>query len=341
MAEEYSASLGSVAVSWSAVGSTPVASGNASGLARVQIPSKTLLRALTLNLSGTWDQSIGAEAQATEGCSTLIEQIRLVLDGVTRRVFKGPVLYELNRAANGGARVRTDPAAGIAAAKAFAVSLDLDMGFMDADDTITKEDPREYRRTTYLDLSKYANVWLEVLFNPFSAYVSGNTQANMAATLAIFSQEILRAPGLSPQSHFEAQLVQVADMTTTGNDRRIPLNRNGLIIRGLLLRVGTLNATPKATAITALTNVGVDAKLKSGGKQTLKDKQAVAIYQQLVGQGRNNIALTAGYLFIDFASNRKRSSHLAGNQYDQLDLVYDVVGTPNAVMEVYQLVKAS
>jgi hypothetical protein len=99
--------------------------------------------------------------------------------------------------------------------------------------------------------------------------------------------------------------------------------------------VGTLAATPRVTAITALTNVGVQGKLNAGALVVPKEKQAVALYQNQVGAFRSGISLTAGYLWIDFASNRKPEGLLRGNAYSGLDLVFDSAATASTTMEVY------
>jgi len=338
-AEEYHGFLGSLALAWAAVGSTPVVGGNASGLGRMLIPAKTKLAGIVSRLSGSWDQSVGNETQATDGCLELIQSLQLNLDGKVRRPFSGPILFELNRIVNRGAGPQTDPAVGVGNGKAFSALLYHDMGFFDAEGPISNEDPRAYRESTYLDLGLYQNAFIELQGAPFSAYVSGNTQANMAATMAFTTVEIIGAPPNLPQTHFEAQLVNNVDMTSTGVDRIIQLNREGLIIRGVLARVGTLSATPRVLAVTALPQIGIEGKPKAGGRIISKDKQPVAVYQNEVAIGRNGIQLRAGHVLIDLANNRKRSSHLVGSTYDDLRARYDVTGTANSTMELYELVK--
>lgn len=322
MAEELEQSIGSITVTWPTVSSVPT-------LQRLQIVGKTLLRYLVLRFSGTWDQSVGAESQATEGNPVLIQEIRINADGKILRRMSGPMLYELNRIVSGGGLTKTDPATGTGNGKAFATSFIYDMGFMDIDD-------REIKEASYLDLQNYANVYLEVVFNAFNAYASGNTQANMTATMAVTSKEII-GPRRLPQNHFEMLLVQGGvPMSVTGNDRTIPLIRSKTVIRGLLLRVGALAGTPVTTAITALTNVGVKGKLNRGSLVLPKEKLPVGVYQAQIGAERQGIQLTAGWLWMDLATNRRWSSLHGGGAYADLNLVYDVNGQANHLMEVYQ-----
>jgi hypothetical protein len=319
-AEEVETSVGSLTFTWAAVTTTP-------SLQRLQLVGKTLLRQLVLRLSGTWDQSGGAESQATEGNPVLIQEVRLNCDGRVIRAKPGAVLYEENRLMFRGAGPKTDPSTGNGTSKAFSCTLFFDMGFLDLDHA-------DGRETPYLDLSQFANVFLEVQMAAFNAYCSGNTQANMTATMAVSTLEII-GPRRLPQLHYEMLLVQSVDMTTTGTSRKVPLPRTNLVLRGLLLRVGTLAATPRVTAITALTNVGVQGKLNAGALVVPKEKQAVALYQNQVGAFRSGISLTAGYLWIDFASNRKPEGLIRGNAYSGLDLVFDSTGTTSTTMEVY------
>jgi len=321
-AEEIETSVGSLSFTWSTAASTPA-------LQRLQIVGKTLLRQLILRLDGDFDQSVGVCTYATEGNPVLIQEVRLNCDGRILRAKMGSVLYEENRIMNHGAGPKSDSSTAVATDKPYSSTLIYDMGFLDLDDD-------EGRETSYLDLSQYANVFLEVQMAPFNRYASGNTQANMAATLTVSSLEII-GPRRLPQLHYETLLVQSADMSTTGTSRKIPLPFRNLVLRGLLLRVGTLSATPAVTAITALTNVGVQGKLNAGALVIPKEKQAVALYQNSIGSFRSGISLTAGYLLIDFASNRKPAGLIRGNAYSGLDLVFDSTATASTTMEVYAL----
>ena len=322
-AEERSTAIGAAAFTWTTVASVP-------NLQRLQIIGKSLLKRMTLRLAGTWDQSVGAETQATEGNPILVQEVRLNCDGRVLRRWRGPVLFEADRITFKGATLKTDPTVGIAAGKAFSSTLIMDMGFLDARD-------RDWEELTYLDLSNYANVFLEIQMDAFNRYASGSTQANMAATVTASAVEII-GPRRVPQRHFEALLVNVEDMTTTGNDRRVPLIRSSkTILRALLLRVGNFVSTPNVTAVTALTNIGVQGKLKGGGLMTLKEKQPTAFYTSEIGVDRNGIALTAGYILVDLVNDRSKQGHIVTEQYDSLDLVFDKTGTANTTMEVYQL----
>lgn len=319
--EELDNPLGALTFTWAAVGSTPA-------VQRIQIPSKATLKQLVLRMAGTYDQSVGNEAQATEGCSVLIKEIRLTCNGRKVRGISGAALYELNRLLFRGALTRTDPAVGVANGKAFAVNLIHNMIFGDFDDP-------DAVNATLLDLLNYNNTWLEIEMDTFSAYVSGNTQANMTATITVATKEL---PGVRrvPPLHAELQLVQVVDMTVTTVGTKIPLNITKTSIRGLLLRVGTLAATPRVTAVTALTQLGVGGKYKSGPTVTPKVKLPTGHYQAVVGADRSGIALTAGWVWLDFASDRNYRGCLVGDAFADLYLEIDKTGTPNTTMEVYQ-----
>lgn len=320
-AEEAENTIGTISVSWATVAAVP-------GLQRLQIASKTLLRRLILRQAGLYDQSVGAETQATEGNPVLIQEARLNADGRIIRRWPGSVLYEMNKFVVGGGGPKTDPSVGVATLKAFSTTLIMEMGFLDIAERATRED-------TYLDLSQYANVFLEVQYGAFNRYVSGNTQANMSATLTVSSLEVI-GPRRLPQRHFEMLQVSTEDMSTTQSDRPVPLIRNKTILRGILLRVGTLNATPIITAVTALTNLGISGKLVAGATVFPKLKQPTAYYQSVGGFERNNVTLTAGYVWIDFASNRSWKSLQAGAAYSDLNLLYDKTGVALTLMEVYQ-----
>ena len=193
---------------------------------------------------------------------------------------------------------------------------------------------------TYLDLTNVTKTYLKIQYAAFTRYVSGNTQTLMQINLRATVKEL---PGYRPdkvrgrQLHFDLIPVDSAfDMNVTGNDRKIPLLRDGYLTRGLLLRVGTFAATPNATAITALTNVGIKQTLKGGPTIELKEKLPVSVYQQEVGNGRNGIALRAGYLWIDFASDKQYGGLQQGNQMATFDLVVDTVAVAGTQMQVFQ-----
>ncbi len=333
-AEEIEQPLGSLTFNWSAVGAAP-------SKQSLLIPGRTLHRRLVLRIAGTWDQSVGAETQATEGNPVLWDSIQLNLDGRIVRPIKGAVLFEWNRIMQKGAGPKTDPTTGVASGKAFSTTLYLDFAAGDLQDEVMTDksgNPRLERpkELTYIDLSNYANVQLEIQPGPFSRYVSGSTQANMTATVTVTTTEVY-GPVRRPQKHYSLLPMQTADMTTTGTDRSLPLSPKQTSIRGLLLRVGTLSSAPIVTAITALANVGVRTRLIAGGLNFPKPKQAVGLYQSAVGFERNGIALTNGYVWIDFASDLRWRSMLNGNAYAALDLIYDAVGTASTNMEVYQV----
>jgi len=331
MAQEYKSSLGSAAITWATVSSVPVAAGDASGLVRMRLPRKALLKQLQIRLSGTYDQSVGAETQATEGNPALIQEIRLSIEGTPRRQFYGALLYELNRIRNRGAGPKTDPSTGVASAKAFSCTLIYDMGFLDLDGHL--------REASYLDLSKFGDVFLEIQLNPFNRYVSGNTQANMVATVTVEELGIFNIAKRG-QIHFEARRVAQINMAASGNDQTLDLLRSVGTTRGLLLRVGTLGGTPILTAITALNNVGVRGTLLSGNTQEIVQKLASAAHLADIGVNRSGISLTAGYLFLDFAHNFKAQALIEARRYSDLELLYDITGTANALMDVYQLMTA-
>ena len=320
-AEQVESQVGSATVTWSAVSATP-------SLTRLQLIGKACLRQLVLRLSGTYDNSLGTETIGTEGTPVLIDEVRLNVDGRVVRSVQGSTLYEWNRFVNQGAAPVTTPGTGAGTGKAFAATLFLDMGFFD----MVESDVHDM---TYLDESQYANTWLEVQFGPFNRLTSGGTYANMTATLAVSSAEII-GPRRLPQPHFEG-LYSTADMTTTGNDRTSPLVRSNFVLRGIWLRVGTLTATPVITATTALVKVGVKGKLNAGPLTYPVEKQDVANFVNQAGQGRAGITLTAGHAFIDLCRNRKYRSVVVGNTFADLNLVFDSTGTANTTMQIRQL----
>lgn len=322
-AEQIEDPIGSMSFAWSAVAVTPP-------LQRLQIVQKSLLRQLVIRVNGTYDQSVGAETQATEGNPVLWDEIRLNVDGRTIRPRQGSVLYEMNKIVEGGAPPKVDPSTGVATAKAFSCVLTYDMGFLDAGEQAVLE-------KSYLDLSQYANVFLEMIPGPFNRYVSGNTQANMTATVSVTGLFVI-GPRRIPQAHHEMLLTNVIDMNVTANERSFPLTRQKLIMRGLLLRIGNLTGTPVITANTPLTNLGVKGKLMKGGSIEPKVKQSKDYYTSQVGGGRNNVTLTAGHIWLDFAHNRKLSSMLIGDNLADLNLILDTAALANYTMQVRQCV---
>lgn len=331
MAQEVENPVGSAAVTWATVGATPVAAGDASGLVRIRLTRKALLKQLVLRLSGTYDQSVGAETQATEGNPVLITNIQLDLNGRKVRVIPGGgVLYEGNRIVNKGAGPKIDPAVGVAVGKIFSSALYFDMGELDAEEAHVRE-------WTYLDLANSDNNFLEVQFGPFNRYVSGNTQANMSATLVVEELDILGVRRM-PQAHFEYVKVQVASLVNAQTDFPLDLIRRKAVTRALLLRYGTLSATPVVTGnANSLTQLAVKGTLNQGTTQDLKQKLPIAAYQQTVGVGRNGISLLAGYILIDFAHNRKAAGKIVGENYTDLRLLIDNLALAGSSLEVFQL----
>ncbi|OGT60608.1 MAG: hypothetical protein A3E01_09405 [Gammaproteobacteria bacterium RIFCSPHIGHO2_12_FULL_63_22] len=303
---------------------------------------RTTLENIQLQLAGSYEQSVGAETMATEGNVSLIDSIWIEVDGVVQRLWKGPALYEGNRIMGGAALAQTDPAVGVAAGKAFSSTLQLDMGRLDLKDWINPKTgkPQSLAAMTYLDLTDVTKAILKVQFAAFNRYVSGNTQGSMTYTLRATAMEL---PGYRPvkvrgrQLHFDLIPVDSAvDMNITGTDRKVPLLRPGYLTRGLLLRVGSFGTTPNVTAITPLTNVGVKQSLIGGPSIDLKDKLPVSVFQNAVGNGRNGITLRAGYLWIDFASNKQYGGLQKGNALSAFDLVFDSAALANYQMQVFQ-----
>lgn len=333
MAQEVQSPVGSVAITWALVGSTPVVGGDASGLARIRLTRKALLKQLVLRLSGTYDQTVGAETQATEGNPVLITNIQLDVNGRKIRIFGGGgLMYEINRIVNAGAGPKVDPVVGVAAGKLFSSTLYYDMSEYDA----KEEHVADF---TLLDLANFDNVFLEVQFGPFNRYASGNTQTNMSATLVVEELDILGVRRL-PQLHFEPKKAQVVSLVNAQADSALDLVRRKTVTRALLLRFGALNATPVTTGNASLTNVQVKGTLNQGTTQDIKQKMPIAAYQNTVGHGRNGIALLAGYIEIDFANNRKASGKIVGENYTDFRLLFDNTALAGGVMEVYQLATA-
>ena len=308
----------------------------------IELAMRTTIKNIQLQHSGQYDQTVGAEVMATEGNLALIDSVWLEIDGVKKREWKGPALFEANRITGGAALSQVDPAVGVAAAKVYSSTLQLDMGRLDL---LPRIDPATGRldslsAMTYTDLTNVTKAYLKIQYAAFTRYVSGNTQTLMQINLRATVKEL---PGYRPdkvrgrQLHFDLIPVDSAfDMNVTGNDRKVPLLRDGYLTRGLLLRVGTFAATPNATAITALTNVGIKQTLKGGPTIELKEKLPVSVYQQEVGNGRNGIALRAGYLWIDFASDKQYGGLQQGNQMATFDLVVDTVAVAGTQMQVFQ-----
>lgn len=322
-AEQIEDPIGSLTFNWATVSTTP-------SMQRLQLVQKALLKRLIIRISGTYDQSVGAETMATEGNPVLWDEIRLNVDGRTIRPTHGAVLYEQNKMVEAGSPPKTDPATGVAAGKAFSVTLAYDMGFLDAVEQGVQE-------KSLLDLSQYANVYLEIAPGPFNRYVAGNTQANMTATVNVSGLFII-GPRRLPQAHHEMLLTQVIDLNVTANERSFVLTRNKLLLRGLWLRAGNLTGTPVVTATTALTNIGVKGKLVKGGSLEPKVKQATGYYTSQVGYGRNGLALTAGHVWLDFAHNKKLASMLIGDALADLNLILDTAATAGHTLQVRQSV---
>ena len=323
---------------------SPAAVGTVPTVQSVEMTMRSAVQNIQLQLSGTYDQSVGAEAMATEGNPALIDSIWIEADGERVREWKGPALYEANRIMGGAALAQVDPAVGVAAGKAFSATLQLDMGRLDLKDWTNPQTgkPESLSAMTFLNLARVkANVFLRVQFAAFSRYVSGNTQANITYTLRATVDEL---PGYVPQLvqgkqlHFALIPVQTdVDMNVTGTDRKVPLLRDGYLTRGLLLRIGTFNTTPNVTAATPLTNLGVKQTLKKSGLAIeVKPKLPISVYQQAVGNGRNGITLRAGYLWIDFASNKQFGGLQKGGDLTAFDLVYDSAAVAGYQMQVFQ-----
>lgn len=334
MAQEVESPVGTVGITWATVSSTPSVGGDSGGIARIRLTRKALLKQLVLRLSGTYDQSVGAETQATEGNPALIIQVGLDVNGRKIRVVSnGGLLYELNRIVNQGAGPKSDPAVGVAAGKLFSSTLFLDMGELDA----VEDHVRDF---TLLDLANFDNVFLEVSFGPFSRYVSGNTQANMSATLVVEELDILGVRRL-PQAHFEARRVQTAGLTSAQQEFALDLVRRKAVTRALMIRYGTLSSSPVTLGqANSLTQLAVRGTLNQGTTQDIKQKMPIAAYQNTVGVGRNGISLLAGYVFIDFAHNRKAAGKLVGENYTDFRLIFDNLLLAGGSLEVYQLLTA-
>lgn len=337
--DEHLTSLPTAAVAWATAATTPA-------ITQIKLPMKSVIKDITIELTaGLYDQSVGAEVMATEGCVSLIDEVRLNLSGDIRRAFKGSMLYELNRIFQRGAPLQTDPAVGVANAKAFALALLFDMGLWDTLPDVERAGAgfslRDIQAKTYLDLRNYSgDNYLEIVWKPFTSYVSGNTQANMSCTVRATPLELIGYPRISKndQLHAELQLVGTPDMTQTKNDATTDLLRDGVYSRGVLCRVGTLAATPIITATTALSLIGLKGQFKSGPTITYKDKLPPATYQRRAGWDRNIVTPRAGSVFLDHSSDFSYGGGVDGNRMSVYQLVYDIVGTSGMTMQVGQLV---
>src|SRR5207244_1091408 len=153
-----------------------------------------------------------------------------------------------------------------------------------------------------------------------------------ATGIALIGMRIPKAK----QRHFEMLLVQTPDMSVTANDRPFDLFRDKRATRGLLLRVGTLSATPIITATTALTNFGVKATRKDGLALILKDKTPLSTYQGLVAVNRVGIQLRAGYVWADFASDQRFGGVVVGDLLSTFQAIFDSAGVASTTMQMLQ-----
>lgn len=337
--DERKTSLATAAVAWATVATTP-------NITQIELPMKTVIKQILIELAGTWDQSVGAESQATEGNVALIDEIRLNLMGQVRRQYKGPMLFELNRAIGRGAFAQVDPTTGVAAGKAFSHSLMFDMGLFDTLADVEQHGDggyslRDIQSRTYLDLRNYpGKVFLEIVWKPFNAYVSGNTQANMAATVRATPVELVGFPRILPddQLHSEMVLIDTVDMSITKVDAFTNSLRDGVYCRGFLARVGTLNATPIVTAYTALPLIGAKATFKGGPSIVFADKLPPQTIAKLAGWDRNNIVPRAGVVLFDHSSDFSFGGGIDGNRMAVYQFNYDITGTAGTIMQLGQLV---
>lgn len=333
--------LGSAA--WALVGTTPP-------ITQIKIAAKSVLKGILLELAGVYDQSVGAEVQGTEGCVNLIQEVRINLEGTMRRVFKGPMLFELNRIMNEGAMAQVDPVVGVAAAKPFSAAFMYPMQLFDTQPdveavqrggVVTGYTLRDVSSRTLLDLRNYpGDVYLEIVWNPFNFYASGNTQTLMSATLratAIVLPSYRRIP-MASQLHFEAPLQEQVDMTATKVEYATDLLRDGVYSRGLHLRCGTLAATPNVTATTALTGSLLKGQFKSGPSVSFVDKVPPGTLRNLVAWNHNGIALRAGHVFIDHSSDKSFGGGTDGNRLALYQSANDITGTALTTMQIAQLV---
>lgn len=331
--DEHLVSLPSATVTWATVGTTPP-------ITQIQLPMKTTLKDILIEISGTYDQSVGVNVQSTEGCNALVQEVRLNLEGKLRRVFKGGALYELNRIVNKGALPQTDADTSVATGKAFNTTLLFDMGLFDTLPEFNKAngDLEHTRAKTFLDLNNWPGQnYLEIVWNPFNFYVSGNTQANMTATVFATPTELLglRIP-MRRQLHAELVLVDTRDMTATKNGDVANLNRLGVYSRGVMLKVGTLAATPNILATTALSAVGLKGNFLNGPQTFFKDKMSPTRLQRLEARDRNGIAPRAGYVWLDHSSDFSYNGGVDGNRLALYQTEQDITGTANTSMQVYQ-----
>jgi hypothetical protein len=341
--DEQKVALPTATATWATVGVTP-------NISQIKIPQKSVLKEILIELSGSYEQSVGNEAFGTEGCVNLIQEVRLNLEGTSRRTFKGPMLFELNRIMNEGAMEQTDPAVGVAAGKAFSASFVFPMQLFD-----TKADVEPVRQNgitrgfslrdvsarTLLDLRNYpGDVYLEIVWNPFNFYVSGNTQGSMTATIRAVPIVLpsYRRISKDMQLHFEAPIQDTVDMTATKSEYATDLLRDSVYSRALLLRCGTLAATPNVTATTALANALLKGQFKSGPSVSFADKLPPGTFRNLTRWGHNGVALRAGFVFIDHSSDKSFGGGIDGNRLAVYQLASDITGTAVTTMQVAQLV---
>ena len=268
----------------------------APSITSIELPMKTVLKQIQIEMAGTYDQSVGAETQATEGNVALIDEVRLNLQGQIRRSFRGSALYELNRLVCRGANFQLDPTVGVASGKAFGLVLMFDMGLFDTLPEVKmgqngRPQFEDVQAKTYLDLRNWpGRNYLEIVWKPFASYASGNTQANMSATVRATPLELIGYTriAMADQLHCELVLQDTVDLSVTKTDNFSNLLRDGVYSRGVLCRIGSLATTPIVTATTPLTLVGFKATYKAGNAITFKDKLPPLTFQRLNGWDRNN-----------------------------------------------------
>jgi hypothetical protein len=334
--DERTTSLPSQAITWSSVSSVPA-------LLQFELPMKEVVKQILIEVDGTYDQSVGAETIATEGNIALFDEFRVNLQGTLRRQFKAGMLYELNRLNAGAAGPQTDPAAGVASGKVFNAAYIFDMGVFDTLMEFSKQrnDLIDLQAQTYLDLRNWpGKVYFEVVPRAFNNYVSGNTQANMTCTVrvTVLSLPTYRRISIDDQRHCELVLQDTVDMSVSKTDAFSNLLRDGVKSRGVLVKVGTLAATPNILAYTALSLIGLRGTFKSGPAVTWKDKIRPATYQRLAGWDRVWAQTRTGYAWLDHSSDKSAGGFVNGDKLSVYQPVYDITGTASTTMQVGQLV---
>lgn len=337
--DEKTTSLATQTVAWATVATTPA-------ITQIELPMKTVIKQILIEISGAYDQSVGAESQATEGNVALIDEIRVNLQGQLRRQYKGPALYELNRLVFKSAYPQVDPTTSVAAGKAFSSVFMFDMGLWDTLSDVEQlrsggYSLRDLQAKTYLDLRNWpGRNYIEIVWKPFNAYVSGNTQANMSATVRATPLELIGYPRINPNDQLHAELVlqDTVDMSVSKTDAVSNLLRDGVYSRGVLLRVGTLAATPIVTAFTALPLVGFKGTFKSGPSIVFKDKLPPTTFQRMAGAERNNVVPRAGSVWLDHSSDLSFGGGIDGNRLSVYQVNYDITGTASTTMQVFQAV---